>query len=153
MHFPEACREALRASEHVQISESQAMHIAKSVRPEECCATMAGGKVCAFGRTKEYCLERCGGAEVQCFLIAKAESGSRAFFNFMIRKWQPESEKTFYIDHPTLLYVAFAPRESRLFAKMGFEEHIPEFSEDKLISYVENKRGVLQITDVDGHDM
>jgi len=136
------------------LSNTVAMVLASGVDPSSCIA-LQSGRLAPLGPAQDFQLQKSNGAWI---LVAD----THAYFNFLLRRWQPLGMATFgpYAPVADLLYVAFVPQKVRgpvhgrqaLFVKLGYRELVQgeKCDHDSIIGYVEKKGEVLQLTNIPG---
>jgi len=153
LSFQNAYEVRPEAEDFIGLSEEVAMLLTKGIKPEQC-STFAKKKVCPFMPATAFGLLRCGRSVGR--LLVTQGNDPRAFFNFEIDLWQRLDQAKFFMEPYPFLYVAFTPSgpgsafTGTLFAKLGFEEHIAVFEEDRLVTYLEQKSKHLNLIDVQG---
>lgn len=139
----------------VPLSTCVALRFAEGVAPGACVG-LQSGRLARWAAACDYQLQ--SAAEAQGWLLV---ADSRAFFNFVLRRWQPLSlAKGAYSTVRELVYVAFTPARNAgpagggpaLFVKLGYREIQEDEDGDyaALIGYVEKKSRRLQLTNVEG---
>jgi len=147
------------------LSAALAQEMAGGIEPSAFVA-LQHGRLVPLGPAVRYRLQRSPGCarfanRAQWLLTAVCLGGYPAFFNFVLKAWQPLAWALSGAYAPTteVLYVAFVPVQRHgparggpaLFAKLGYRELVNGSSgDDALIGYVEKKSPHLRLTNTRG---
>ncbi|CAJ1373590.1 unnamed protein product [Effrenium voratum] len=125
---------------HVPISSAVATQLTAGILPGDT-RVLRSGRLARLS-SANYALMRPGEASERVLTCG------RAFFNFLLKRWQPMTRLVAYMPGRHVLYCAFTRKEDALFIKVGYRTL--NGKRESIVNYIEKKTAKLRLTNVSG---